>query len=245
MAPGRLLRASLLSLRNTESSQCFRGSSSLPRSMASVSTDSSSAEGSRAPRRPMAKHSWFIAVLALCVAGTPEALGQGKGQGAIVIRDDAPIYAKSTGSERGDTRMRGDYVVGVTTMGLHRTFQFEDEDGRLSVNFFRDKDQKGVPRIGWMDPADLAQFTYECGCGPRKQPCSPYSSQGFILRWNVCFSEARDKKLAELRLAQAQGESGPGAAQVPPQPAAKLAEKPLTNDDVIGMVKAGLGDELT
>ena len=187
------------------------------------------------------KSAMLVSCVLVSVLQPLSARGQGKGQGAIVIHDNALVYAKSTGSESGDTRMRGDYIAGVTTMGLHREFQFEDEDGRLHVEFFRDKDQKGLPRIGWMDPADLAQFTYECGCGARNQPCSPFSSQGFLLRWNTCFLEAKDKKLTDLHLDQTQGQNGPSVAQPP----AEAAEKPLTDDDVIEMVKAGLEDDLT
>ncbi|MEX1246614.1 MAG: chalcone isomerase family protein, partial [Thermoanaerobaculia bacterium] len=171
------------------------------------------------------------------------ALAQGRAEGAIVIRDNAPIYLKSSGSAIVDTRMRGDYVVGVTTMFTVSSFQFEDEDGRLHLSYFRDKDQKGMMRTGWMDPADLARFTYECGCGSRKKPCSPFSSQGFILRWNTCYLEGKDRKVADLKSKPEASsaetrEAARGASQVKP------GEKPLTNDDIVAMHKAGLGDDI-
>ena len=171
------------------------------------------------------------------------ATAQGRAEGAIVIRDSAPVYLKSTGSTLVDMRMRGDYLVGVTTMFTVASYQFEDEDGRLHVDYFRDADQKGMARLGWMDPADLARFTYECGCGPRKRPCSPFSTQGFVLRWNTCFLEAKDRKLAELKAQwEAPDTEKTRAVEAINQP--KSAEKPLRSDDIVAMAQAGLGDDI-
>jgi hypothetical protein len=183
----------------------------------------------------------ILAAAALAVLWSARLLAQGRGEGAIVRRDNAPIYLKSSGSSIVDTRMRGDFLVGVTTMFTISSFQFEDENGRLHVSYFRDKDQKGMMRTGWMEPADLARFTYECGCGPRNKPCSPFSSQGFLVRWNTCFLEGKEKKLAEL------GSPGETRGALPAPAAANVAnpaEKPLTNEDVIAMTKAALGDDI-
>jgi hypothetical protein len=178
-------------------------------------------------------------VAVLCSTST---LAQGRAEGAIVTRDNAPIYLRSTGAKIVDTRARGDYVVGVTTMFTVSSYQFEEEDGRLHVSYFRDKDQKGLARTGWMDPSDLARFTYECGCGKRNKPCSPFSTQGFILRWNTCFIEAKDRKLADL---DAQHQPSPAQAVVPAGSSqARTGEKPLTNEDIVVMTKAGLGDDI-
>ena len=133
-------------------------------------------------------------------------------------------------------------MVGITTMLTISSFQFEDEDGRLHMAYFRDKDQKGLIRMGWMAPADLARFTYECGCGRRDKPCSAFSTQGFTERWNTCFLEGKEKKLAELG---SPAESR-DAATAPAAGATvtNQAEKPLTNDDVVAMSKASLGDDI-
>jgi hypothetical protein len=184
-----------------------------------------------------------LSVLVVLVAPY-RGLAQGRAEGAIVIRDGAPIYVRAKGSAIADMRARGDSVGGVTTMLPTITnYQFEDEDGRLHVGYFRDKDQKGLFRVGWMDPADLARFTYECGCGPRDKACAPTSTQGFVLRWNTCFVEARDRKLAELR-AHWEGQIGSEEKSLVGTRGDKAGEKPLTNDDIVAMTKALLGDDI-
>lgn len=100
------------------------------------------------------------------------------------------------------------------------------------------------PREG----ADLATFLYDCGCD-RKNKCSPFAISGFSSTWNPCFKEGRDKKLAELKEQWAKGardvaESGTNAAKPASPSSVGAAEKPLTNDQVVSLFKAGLGDDL-
>jgi len=183
---------------------------------------------------------FILGSVGLCA--TVSAGAQGRAEGAIVIRDGAPVYIKSEGSAIQDTRVRGDFVAGATTLGITiQSYQFEEENGRVHVDYFRDKDQKGMARLGWMDPADLSRFTYECGCGSRHKPCSPFSEQGFLMRWNTCYLEAKDRKASELGKPAAES-AGPPAKPEDNKP--KSNEKPLTNADVLAMSKAGLGDEL-
>lgn len=188
-------------------------------------------------------------LLTTCLLTTATVNAAGKGQGAIVIRDKAPVYVHSTGEKTENIGDRGDAVGGVTTMGLHEEYLFEKENGRVHVVYYvPNKEGKGLVRTAWMDPADLATFLYDCGCGNLKgKECAPYVMSGFKYKWNPCFEEARDKKLEELKTKWAETPPAGSAAQgtagsVVPKPP---AEKPLTNDDVIALIKAGLGDDLT
>lgn len=190
---------------------------------------------------------------------------QGKGQGAIVVRNTerdgpAPIYRSEDDDKIEARAVRGDYVGGITTMGMVHQYQFErKENGRVHVLYFGNAKQSGVQRTAWMDSSDLETFTYDCGCGfgrhrrgREEEACSPLALDGFVSRtWNACFQEARDKKLTELKTRWAQEVAGASRNEAKAEPAAearsatKSSEKPLTNDDVLAMVKAGLGDELT
>lgn len=158
--------------------------------------------------------------------------GGGYGEGGCIIHDNAPVY-----NEEGKVLGHGsplahdgtDCVAGITTRGiLDPEFTFEHADnGRVHVAFFPNKEQKGLYRTAWLDPADLSTFTYECGCGstPKsRELCSPFTGL-FSFSWNVCFAKARDEKVAELKSPQ-------------------VTEKPLTNDDVIALIKADLGDDV-
>lgn len=192
------------------------------------------------------------------------AQAQGKGQGAIVIRDTdrdglAPIYVHEDDNKIEARAARGDYVGGITTMGMVHQYQFErKENGRVHVLYFGNAKQSGLKRTAWMDGADLEMFTYECGCGfgghrrgHEEEMCSPLKLDGFASRtWNACFEEARDNKLQELKVRWAQGASSSAQSETKPDTTLEAkttakSEKPLTNDDVIAMVKAGLGDDLT
>ncbi|MFN2376135.1 MAG: hypothetical protein ABR538_06340 [Candidatus Binatia bacterium] len=175
----------------------------------------------------------FAAALPLC------AQAQGVGEGACVISASATVYADDTGDKVVATKEAGECVAGVTLRvgGFEKEFAFHESNGRLRVNYFAGKDAKGMPRFGWMDPADLNRFTYECGCGTNdreKDRCTPFSGS-FVKQFNPCFRQARDKALAE---------GGTAAARPPSGKAAAGAEKALRNDDVITLVKVGLEESL-
>jgi len=159
-----------------------------------------------------------VVVIAITLATTdfPAAQG-GKGQGAIVIRNDAPVYKKSKGEKIVETLKRGDAVAGwtmtsfgdqVTQMmdpGSHvgpssgEKWIFDEKDGRVMVVYSvpAKEGRKQHRAGGWMDPADLSRFTYEGSCTPGG---SPFLTDYTDPRLNACFQEARDNKLDQLRV---------------------------------------------
>lgn len=196
-----------------------------------------------------------LLVTLCCIAAASACYGQGKGDAGIVVRDGATVYRGSKGEVVEAALNRGDAVAGITTEGIFGDkYQFEEEDGRIHVLYFR----PGTPVIGgpyltaWMNPADLARFTYDCGCDRESEPnCRPFSSRWLKFRWNTCFLEARDTKLALLKPtwgtepagASQAGEPGSVAPQVG-QNQQMPTEKPLTNADVVALAKLDLGDEI-
>jgi hypothetical protein len=181
---------------------------------------------------------------AVLLIGTGLAYAVGKGQGAIVLNDNAPVYVTSTGEKLEAKAMRGDCVG--TTGGMLDEYTFREKNGRVHVTYFTGTDQKGIERTAWMNPSDLATFMYDC-CFGENEPggsCKPIGSVKFMVNtWNNCFVEARDKKLAELKVQWAGGGAGSGAGAAPAAPK-KSNEKAITNEDVIALVKADLGDEI-
>jgi hypothetical protein len=196
---------------------------------------------------------------------TSSALAAGKAQGGCVVRDTdrdgpAPIYRSEDGDKVEAWAMRGDCFGGISTVGLTRQYQFEHKNDRLHILYLTKGVKSplkivnpGMESTAWINASDVETFLYECGCGfGEGRECGPTALEGFIDRtWNVCFQEARDKKLAELKLRWTQGAApqpaGVAADTTVETPASSKAplEKPLTNDDVIFMLKADLGDQLT
>ncbi len=159
-----------------------------------------------------------LATLCLAALASPLLAAGGRGQGAIVIRDDAPVYADSRGDKVEWKLKRGDAVAGYMTEVLHVTWQLDEVDGRVHVFYFKATEQKGafVDRTAWMDPKDLSRFTYDGSCGPRNYPGAPYSVKGFgNKQWNPCFEEARDAKLDVLLPLWAQADAAAKSAPVP------------------------------
>ncbi len=140
-------------------------------------------------------------------------------QGGCVFAETAPIYAHSSGDKIEYTASKGFCVGGVDG--------FEKKDERVHVVYFANAEQKGTPHTAWMNPSDLSPFDYDCSCDDSGN-CKPIH-RSFTSVWYPCFIEARDKKLAALA---APAQSAPAAA------------RPLTNDDVIALTKAGLGDDV-
>lgn len=181
------------------------------------------------------------------IAASSGVFAQGRAEGGIVIRDNVSIYLSSSGPKTRDTELaRGMAVGGVTTsMKMDSAYQFEEDDDRVHVIYVLPTDkgtQESIIRYGWMDKADLSNFTYECGCPSSlsNNKCYPLIQSGFIsATYNVCFKEGASKKLAELRLTWARDEASASNAALQTS-----TEKPLTNDDVVALSKAGLGDEI-
>ena len=150
-----------------------------------------------------------LAVLSFVVAASGSAWAQfpfdtgerhGKrAQGAIVIRDDAPVYAGESGDEVRRRFSRGDCVAGLHRELIVFSYEFVEEHGRVRVIY----PVKGAakPEDGWMDPDDLVTFTYDCGC---EAECMPWSGSLKQARWNPCFQEARDTRMMMLKVIWAQ-----------------------------------------
>lgn len=192
----------------------------------------------------MRKTTTYLLSLAaiLCVAATP-AIAGGKGDGGCIITPKAPIYNASTGEKVLGNADVGDSIVGITTRGIMPPeFIFEEENGRVHIAYFLGKDESGQYRTAWMNPADIAKFSYECGCGSSKkarEECTPYSGI-FSLVYNTCYKEARDKKRAEI-LKRGEAVAAPVSES---SATTKRAEKALLNEDILSLVKVGLEDKL-
>src|SRR5262249_1281718 len=122
--------------------------------------------------------------------------GQGKGEGGIVIRDDALVYKKVHGNAVIRKLKRGDAVVAYSKKP---SWHFYEESGRVYIVFL----VEGASRGGYMSLEDLAKFTYNYCVfdritGLSTPPGYPFTP-GTRHNWNVCFQEARDAKLKELR----------------------------------------------
>ncbi len=136
-------------------------------------------------------------------------------------------------------------------MGTDSAYQFEESNGRLHVFYLvpnRNGEQRSLWRYGWMDRVNLAKFTFECGCTAEaeRNKCFPMSQASLVsFQWNACFKDGMNKKLAEV---------GPGwnhsSSQATEQPATSAShesnssERALTNDDVVKLSNAGLGDDV-
>lgn len=147
------------------------------------------------------------------------AFAQGRGQGGIVLRDDAIVYVHSDGNEVEWKLKRGDAVAGITMDSLtgRLTYQFDEVKGRLHVMYFQGE-QKGFNRTAWMDPKDLAKFLYDGGCGQTRGVASPIAMKGFSARWNACFEEGRDGKLEVLREKWEKEDAARRPSFIPPVP---------------------------
>lgn len=165
--------------------------------------------------------------------------GQRKGEGALVIRDEAPGYASKTGMDVKRTFRRGDAVAGFHKEFLATTYEFFEEEGRVRVLF--PKPGSALMADAWMDPADLATFVYDC-CDAE---CIPVKGSLKRAEWNPCFKEGISRAGASLPPAGSEKVARDREQGEPPPPkTAGPREKPLTNEDVVAMVKADLGDEL-
>jgi hypothetical protein len=142
-----------------------------------------------------------IAAMAVALGALPawaqwmdDAGRHGKGQGAIVVRDGAPVYEDESSTEVIRTLKRGDAVAGLHRVAIVFQYEFVEENGRVRVIY--PVKGKSKAESGWMDPDDLSTFTYSCGC---EDECIPWSASFGPTRYNPCFQEARDEKLDKLR----------------------------------------------
>ncbi len=140
---------------------------------------------------------WVLCSATLAVAQN-RSTGTGKGQGAIVIHENALLYKDSQGEAAYGKLDMWEAVGGVQTWAKTvLSYQFEEADGRAHVFALG---TSGVMYKGWIDSAHLSSyFTYECGCGMADAVCAPHMTARSGWKWNLCFTEARDRKLAELK----------------------------------------------
>ncbi len=143
-------------------------------------------------KNPMRK-ALCVSAVVFAAALTPAFAG--KGQGAIVIHAGAPVYARADGDKIEYTMKRGEAVAGYTGSIMSTdTYQFDEVKGRWHVLYFQEG--KKFSRTAWMNPKDLARFSYDGSCQDRS---SPLAVKGLSQRWNPCFVEARDAKLEQLQ----------------------------------------------
>lgn len=189
-----------------------------------------------------------LSIIALASAiATEPAMAAGRGDGGCVITPKAPIYRNSRDDKVIGTKDVGDCVAGATGI-ISLDYLFDEENGRVGIMYFPNKEGRGSYQRGWMNSTDLTRFTFECGCstfsGSPSTACTPFAlSSGFDFAYNSCFKEAQDKKKAEIFK---QGAATPASATVAVEGGAnaKGAEKVLRNDDILTLVKVGLDDKL-
>lgn len=159
---------------------------------------------------------------------------QRKGEGALVVRDGANAWKEKTGNEVKRTFRKGEAVAGFHKEFLATTYEFFEEAGRVRVLFPKGPDT-ALLDDAWMDPADLSPFVWDC-CDSE---CIPVKASFKRAEWNPCFREAMQRARASLPAERPA--PAPAAAAAPRPPS---SEKPLTNEDVVAMVKADLGDDV-
>jgi len=159
---------------------------------------------------------------------------QRKGEGALVVRDGAAGFREKAGTEVKRTFRKGDAVAGFHKEFLATTYEFFEEEGRVRVLFPKGPDT-ALLDDAWMDPADLSTFVWDC-CDAE---CIPVKASFKRAEWNPCFKEAMQRARASLPADRPASSAPPAAA-----PRWGAGEKPLTNEDVVAMVKADLGDEV-
>jgi hypothetical protein len=138
-----------------------------------------------------------LCLLFLCLPIGAQSKHKGKGQWALVMNHAAPIYKNSEGDALLGKLPKGMAVAGITTMArLVESYQFEDENNRVHVLGLNEKE--GSAFQGWMNRSDLSPYyTYECGCGLKNAECSPHVLERLHYKWNICFEDAVQNKLAE------------------------------------------------
>jgi hypothetical protein len=124
------------------------------------------------------------------------------GEGAIVIAEEAPVYKDSTGDELTYTLKLGEAVaarISTARLLLAPVFRFKLENGRTRVNYFpREEQWADSLSVGWVDPAVLSKFHFDC-CDLKRETCSAITPIGVTKsEWSVCFQEARDAHLLQL-----------------------------------------------
>ena len=192
------------------------------------------------------RHRALVAALALFVGrqaaaqwGEPPG-GQRKGEGALVIRDGAPAYTSKADMEVKRTFQRGEAVAGFHKEFVAVIYEFFEENGRVRVLFPKSPDS-ALLADAWMDLADLETFVYDC-CDAE---CIPVKASFKRAEWNPCFKEGMNRARASLPAERREAAPGPrreGSSAA--RGSRGSGEMALTNDDVVTMLEADLGDDL-
>jgi hypothetical protein len=181
----------------------------------------------------------LAALVVACGSASAQPGGQWKGEGALVTRDGAPGYEEKSGTAVKRTFQRGDAVAGFHKEFLATVYEFFEEDGRVRVLY--PKPDSALMADAWMDPADLLNFVYDC-CDAE---CIPVKASFKRAEWNPCFNEGIRRARASLPPAGHEAAAPQRGAREPAAAASgSPGEKALTNEDVVAMVKADLGDDL-
>lgn len=163
--------------------------------------------------------------------------GQRKGEGALVVRDGAPGYESKSSTKVKRTFKRGEAVAGFHKEFIATTYEFFEENGRVRVLY--PKSDSALMDDAWMDPDDLLTFVYDC-CDSE---CIPVKASFKRAEWNPCFKDGIAKARAQLAAARPP-EKERGERSGVARSRGGSEEKPLTNEAVLKMVQAELGDEL-
>lgn len=159
--------------------------------------------------------------------------GQRKGEGALVIREGAPAYESKSSTTIKRTFSRGEAVAGFHKVAIAVSYEFFEENGRVRVLYPRTNSARMDD--AWMNPTDLQVFIYDC-CD---EECIPVKASFTRAEWNPCFKDGMNRAMAQQ---SAQEGRPPRAGAGRSSSAAK--EPPLTNEAVMVMLEAELGDEL-
>jgi putative oligomerization/nucleic acid binding protein len=145
-----------------------------------------------------------VVVLLACFLSAREVAADKKGEAGIAL-EEIPVYPRSDSLEAGVTLKKGQPVAAIRNVGLKLLglgqYIFDEKDGRVQVMYFPGEDPtRGKFYNGWIDPAKLAKFYYDCSCGAKKDDCDPIVTRGlrFSFTWNSCFNDAWERKAAEL-----------------------------------------------
>jgi hypothetical protein len=178
-----------------------------------------------------------VAVVLGAGAAAGQWVGQAKGEGALVVRDEAPGFESKSSMDVKRTFSRGDAVAGFHKEFIATTYEFFEENGRVRVLY--PKPDSALMDDCWMEPKDLMTFVYDC-CD---EQCIPVKGSFKRAEWNPCFKDGmnRAKGLLLATRHEGSGSSGPGGAA---HASSGPKEAALTNADIVAMVKAELGDEL-
>lgn len=138
-----------------------------------------------------------------------------KGEGGVIL-EDTPVYARPGALEAMTSLKKGQPVAAIRNEGLSLLgsgqYVFDEKEGRVQVYYFPGDDPKrGKFYSGWIDPAKVKKFFYDCSCGRKESDCDPIVTRGlrFSFMWTSCFTEAWEQKMAEMEAKTAEAQVAP------------------------------------